>query len=44
MSVFSEFKSKMLEVSNIEEDTTHSHAQGSACYIPLGFVNYTYLH
>ena len=27
-SVFSEFESKMLEVSRIEEDTTHSYAQG----------------
>ena len=34
-SVFSEFESKMLEVSNIEEDRTDSNAQGSACYIPL---------
>ena len=47
ISVFSEFESKMLEVSKVEEDTTHSYAQGSACYTPfglLGFVNYTYLH
>ena len=33
--MFSEIESKMLEVSKIEEDTTDSHAQGSACYIPL---------
>ena len=33
--MFSEFESKILEVSKIEEDTTHSYVQGKACYIPL---------
>ena len=32
--IFSEIESKMLKVSQIEEDRTHSHAQGR-CYIPL---------
>ena len=32
----------MLEVSKIEEDTTHSHAQGSSAL--RGFLNYKYLH
>ena len=34
-SVFSEFESKILEVSKIEEDRTQSYVQGKACYIPL---------
>ena len=33
--MFSEFESKILEVSKIEEDTTQSYVQGKACYIPL---------
>ena len=33
--MFSEFESKILEVSKIEEDTTHSYVQGKACSIPL---------
>ena len=32
--IFSEIESKMLKLSKIEEDRTHSHAQGR-CYIPL---------
>ena len=32
--IFSEIESKMLKVSQIEEDRTHSHAQGR-CYISL---------
>ena len=49
ISVFSEFESKLLEVSKIEEDITDSHAQGSACYIPLSrnlasSITRTYFH
>ena len=33
--MFSEFESKILEVSKIEEDRTQSYVQGKACYIPL---------
>ena len=32
--IFSEIESKMLKLSKIEEDRTHSHAQGR-CYMPL---------
>ena len=32
--IFSEIESKMFKVSKIEEDRTHSHAQGR-CYILL---------